>query len=70
MIDSVPTCCSNCGGDELRWHADKQGPSHIADGRLRMSEIHVIAYLACEECSETLRVIQEHEVEEIMNRKL
>lgn len=46
-----PKECTNCGGDQLRWYVDKLGPADVTDGRLRMSEIQVIAYLACEEWS-------------------
>lgn len=59
--------CPNCTSDSLRWYVGKAGPSDVQDGRLRMSEIHVIAYLACEECSETLRTIESDEVDRMLN---
>ena len=59
--------CTNCGSEDVRWYVGKRGPTDVPDGRLRMSEISVIAYLACEECSETLNVIEEHEVETMLN---
>jgi hypothetical protein len=61
--------CSNCGSKNLRWHVGKEGSSYIADGRHCMREISVIAFLGCEECSETLKTIQEHEVEEMLNKR-
>ncbi len=39
----------------------------VQDGRIRMSEVSPIAYLACEECSETIRVIDEDEINEMLN---
>jgi uncharacterized protein YbaR (Trm112 family) len=60
--------CPNCKGDKLSWAVDKRGPSDVTDGRLRMSEISVIGYLYCEECSETLGIIEEHEVTEMLNK--
>lgn len=62
------TKCPNCDSDDLRWYVGKNSPSDVQDGRLRMSEISVIAYLACEECSETLETIMEDEVNEMLNR--
>lgn len=62
------TECSNCEGTDLRWHVGCRGPSHVVDGRIRMSEVSPIAYLACEECSETLAIIQEDEINEKLNQ--
>lgn len=59
--------CPNCESEDLRWHVDRRGPIDVVDGRLRMSEIQVIAYLGCEECGETCRVIEEHEIENMLN---
>lgn len=61
--------CPNCDGEELRWYVGKQGAAGIVDGRHCMREISVIAYLACEECSETLKVVGEDEVERMLNRE-
>lgn len=61
--------CKNCGSNELRWHISTRGPSDVQDGRIRMSEVSAIAYLACEECSETIRTAYEDEVNEMLNAK-
>ena len=61
--------CTNCGSDGLKWYIGKKGPPDVTDGRLRMSEIQVIAYLGCEECSETLKTVMEHEVEAMLNNE-
>jgi hypothetical protein len=61
------TKCPNCDGNDLKWYVGNQGPSDVVDGRIRMSEVQVIAFLACEECSETLRVVGEDEVNKMLN---
>ncbi len=62
--------CKNCSSTNLRWYISKKGPSDVVDGRIRMSEVYPIAYLACEECSETIRVIEEDEINAVLNHSL
>jgi hypothetical protein len=59
--------CKNCGSKQLRWYVGTKGPNDVVDGRIRMSEVSAIAYLACEECSETLNVINEDEINDMLN---
>lgn len=67
---SIRETCTNCGSEDLSWAVGKHAYDPIVpDGRLRMSEIQVIAYLYCEECSETLHVIQEDEINKMLNKK-
>jgi len=61
--------CRECGGNDLKWHVTARGPSYVQDGRIRMSEVVVMAYLACEECGETLAQIEDCEIEELLNEK-
>lgn len=62
--------CKNCGSDDLKWFIGTKGPSDVVDGRIRMSEVSAIAYLACEECSETIRVVRsEDEINRMLNRE-
>ncbi len=61
------TKCPNCDSSDLRWYVSKQSASDIQDGRLRMHDVSVIAYLACEECSETLKTVMEDKVNEMLN---
>lgn len=56
--------CPNCDGTDFRWYISND----VVDGRLRMHDIQVIAYLACEECSETLQIIHEDEINKRLNR--
>ncbi len=59
--------CPNCSSGDLRWHLGKRGPSDVQDGRLRMHDVSVIAFLGCEECSETIEIIEDHEIEDLLN---
>ncbi len=60
--------CTNCGGSDIKWNVGTAGPTDVVDGRLRMSEIRVIAYLFCEECSETLQTVEEDVINDMLNR--
>ena len=51
-------CCPECGSRELTWHADAKNYSGVQDGRICMREVGPIFYLGCDECSETIRVIE------------
>ena len=62
--------CKNCGSHILSWHCGTQNNSGVVDGRLRMHEIGVIFYLGCDECSETLSIINGDKVAEIMTRQM
>ena len=59
--------CPNCSSEILQWHVGTRGPMDVPDGRIRMNEVSPIAYLACEECSETIRIIEEDEINEMLN---
>jgi hypothetical protein len=60
--------CTNCGSNDLRWHVGKHvGNNGVQDGRLKLNEVQVIAFLACEDCSETLQTIGDSEIEGMLN---
>ena len=59
--------CTNCGSTDTQWHVGVKGPNDVPDGRIRMSEVSAIAYLACEDCSETLAVVLEDEINRMLN---
>lgn len=67
MKRKLPAECRNCKGTMLRWYVGTKGPNDVTDGRIRTSEVNAIAYLGCEECSETLRVIDSDEIETMLN---
>lgn len=59
--------CTNCGSTNLRWGLSKANNSAVMDGRLRMHDISILAYLACEECSEVLQYLAQSEAENLLN---
>lgn len=67
-LRKAPTC-PECDGTDLRWHVAKTRANSFpgANGPLPLNEVKVIGYLACEECSETVRLIEAEEIEEMMN---
>ena len=49
--------CPECESNRLAWGYSPRNTSGVADERLRLGEVGVDFYLHCEECSETLAVI-------------
>lgn len=56
-VEDAPKLCSNCQGNDLRWHVGTHNGSGVVDGRLRSHDLSVQFYLGCEECSETLMTV-------------
>ena len=59
--------CSNCSSRELTWYSGLQNTSGVVEGRLRTCEINPIFYLGCDECSETLKVVNGDESASLLN---
>lgn len=49
--------CPECGSWELTWHCQPQNRGGVQDGQIKMNEVGVIFFLGCDECSETVRII-------------
>lgn len=58
--------CPECHTGLLAWHLAKDNTGGAMDGRLRMHDVSIIAFLACEECGETLRHIDQDVVEAML----
>lgn len=64
-----PARCTTCGGTDFEWSCTQA--SHncaIADGRLRMHDVHTVFVLGCNECSETLRTVNGDDVAQWMTK--
>jgi len=59
--------CANCGSHNCRWHLALRVHNEAEDGRLRMHDVAPIAHLACEECGETIRTVDEFEIDRMLN---
>lgn len=49
--------CPECESQRLAWGYSPTKNTDVVDGRLRLGEVGVAFYLHCEECSETLAVV-------------
>ncbi len=49
--------CKACGSKLLTWHCEAQNRGGVQDGRIKMHEVGVTFFLGCDECSETLRIV-------------
>ena len=61
--------CPNCGSKYLKWYSGIRKINNIVDNRLSMHDIDVQFHLACENCSETVKIISGDEVAKILNEK-
>jgi hypothetical protein len=59
--------CKVCGSDDVSWSVAPDSKSSVVDGRLRMNDISVIAYLGCNACSATLKNISLGEIETMLD---
>lgn len=69
-MKNIPKICKNCQSDQLSWFCQPNTTSGVVDGRLKMSEIDVIFFLGCGECSETLKIVKGDDVAEYLNNNL
>lgn len=56
----VHEVCPNCFGTNLRWHVHKQAGPHAPPqphNRMGLNDVQVLALLACEDCSETVKTM-------------
>ena len=58
---------NKCKAESLFWYADVRNCGHVQNGRLRLNEIAPIFVLGCEECSETIMVVDASEIAIILN---
>jgi hypothetical protein len=49
--------CPECESKRLVWGYTPRNTAGVVDGRLRLHDVRVEFYLGCEECSETLAVV-------------
>ena len=49
--------CPQCGSESLSWEPFYTNKSGVPDGRLRVHDVGCVFALGCNECSETVRVV-------------
>jgi hypothetical protein len=62
------SCCPECESQELTWHADIKNHGGVQDGRICMREVGPIFFLGCDECSETIKIIEGEIVAEFLTK--
>lgn len=65
MAKICPECHSSAN---LNWVLFPDNTTGVADGRLKMHEINIKAYLSCEYCSETIEVITTGAIVDKLNK--
>lgn len=61
--------CRNCESETLSWGwSPKVVTGGIADGRLRVGDVRSVLHLSCDECGETLLVLDPDAVAEVLDR--
>jgi len=62
--DTIYACaCPACDSTLLAWAWVARNGGGAVDGRIKMNEVRCDFVLGCEECSETVRVVPAHEIE-------
>jgi len=69
VIDTIKEC-TECGSKLLSWSTNPWKRNGVAEGRLRTSEIGCDFVLGCDECSETLRVVDADEIAAVLNASI
>lgn len=49
--------CKSCGSEKLTWFPSMRNTSGVQDGRLRMHDVTCDFVLGCDECSDTVTVM-------------
>lgn len=65
---SVERQCKECGSKSLSWHTHSKTTSGVAEGRLRSNEVQCLFVLGCNECSETIMVVDADRVAGELNK--
>lgn len=61
------TSCKECGSTDLSWNTHNQIHNAIQQGRLNTSDVTCVFVLGCNQCSETLAVVNAEKVACSMN---
>lgn len=61
--------CNNCGSFDLEWGYSLTSNSGVQNGRLAYHDIQVTFYQGCNNCSETLALVNADKILEQINAK-
>jgi len=61
--------CPECASVKLEWGLYARQNADSVDGRVRMSEVEPLLIQSCRECSETIRVVRDDDVNNYIERQ-
>lgn len=64
----IPTECKECGSKNFSWQAGVHNTGGCTDGRIRMHEVSGRFILGCNDCSETLLIVDADKIAALMDR--
>jgi len=64
---TTPNKCKECGSKRLTWSASVENTGGCEDGRIRLHEVSGIFTLGCDECSETVAVVNADDIANFIN---
>jgi len=56
------SACRNCQGTNFGIYPQKVNTTATPDGRLRMHDLKIVFVVCCNECSETIKLLDEDQV--------
>ena len=59
--------CSNCQSKALSWQCGVQNTGVCQDGQISMNEVKAVFFLGCDDCSETLKIVDFEKIVSYMN---
>jgi hypothetical protein len=62
-----PTKCKHCGSTHLTWDNAITIRSGVQQNRLNTNDVECLFYLGCDECSETVAVLNADKVAQYLN---
>lgn len=64
------TKCNECGSQDISWQTSNTICTEVQPGRLRTSDVQCKFVLGCDNCSETLALVNADEIASDMNNQL
>lgn len=59
--------CPNCEGTNFEWFIATTNTGNAMDGRLKMNDISALAVKGCLDCSQTIKVLRQDQIDSILN---
>lgn len=70
MTIEIPAACSNCERTAMSWFPSLKVVNPIQNGRLMVSDVKPIFVLGCDDCSETLLVVEAEVIAGLLNKAI